>query len=103
MGFIVKVVLVLAVIAGGIWAYFTFMPKAAAPTENAQTQQNQTAQSDTGQPSGQSNTGGISAGASSDTALQGDLKTFDTQVDGAQSESAGVDQSFNDQTVQQTE
>lgn len=50
----------------------------------------------------QSGSSAISSG-SSNADLNTDLNTIDTQTSGANSDSASVDQSFNDQPVQQTQ
>ena len=49
MGFIVKLILVLAVVAGGVWAWMTFHPGAQQPA-----QQHSGQPGTTGQSSGQS-------------------------------------------------
>lgn len=101
MGFLVKVVLALAVVAAGVWGYMTFMmPTAPAPVqETAPVVQEPAPQ--TQQPT--VDDGGISTSGTSDTALDADLQAFDSQVQSAQSASADVDGSFNDQPIQQTE
>ena len=99
MGFIVKLVLVLAVVAGGVWAWMTFMPSQPAPV--AQEAQQETQQPVEQKP--QTPADIISASGATDALLQSDLQTFDSQVQGAQDDSAAVDQSFNDKPIQQTE
>jgi peptidoglycan hydrolase CwlO-like protein len=99
MGFVVKLVLILAVVAGGVWAWAVFMPK-TAPAPVAQQEQVQTPPVEQ---KPQTPADLISASGSSDASLQADLQSLDAQVESAQSESAGVDQSFNDQPVAQSE
>jgi hypothetical protein len=99
MGFIVKLILVLAVVAGGVWAWMTFNPLQSAP-EQAEV----TVAPPPPPPPAPSTPGDvISASGSTDAALQGDLSTLDAQVDAAQTANSGVEQSFSDQPVKQTE
>ena len=92
MGFMVKVVLVLAIVAGGVWAWYAWKP--SGPMQgNTQVQQQSNAAPQNG----------ISVSGSSDAALSADLMTIDSQVQAAQSDSAAADSSFNDKPVQQTE
>src|SRR5436309_210189 len=98
MGFVVKLVLVLAVVAAGVWGWMTFYPKPAQPS-----QQQVAVQPPAPPPTPPTPAESISASGSSDAALQGDLNTVDTQVQGAQDANASVDQSFNDKPVSQTE
>ena len=100
MGFIVKLVLVLAVVAGGVWAWMTFHPSASTQPPVAQVQ-NAPPPAPSAPPRAPSDA--VSASGSSDAALQGNLNTLDGQVQSAQTDSASMDSSFNDKPVQQTE
>jgi|GEM_PF-1835726 len=100
MGFIVKLVLVLAVVAGGVWAWMTFHP---APAAQPVAQEVQTTPPPAPPPPPPGPTDMVSASGSSDADLQGDLGTLDGQVQSAQTDSASVDSSFSDKPVQQTE
>ena len=101
MGFIVKVVLALAVVAALVWAYMTFMMPAPAPVQEIAPVVEEQTQPEAQQPSVED--GGISARGSTDADIASDLEAFDSQVQSAQSASADVDGSFNDQPIQQTE
>jgi len=100
MGFIVKLVLVLAVVAGGVWAWMTFHQSAPAQQPVTQVTEPTTPPPTTPPPAP---TDAVSASGSSNADLQSDLNTLDTQVQSAQDDSASVDNSFNDKPVQQTE
>ena len=99
MGFIVKLVLVLAVVAGGVWAWMTFYPMQAGQP----VQQQVTVQPPAPPPPPPTAAQTVSASGSSDASLQSDLSTFDAQMKAAQDESASLDSSANDQPVKQTE
>ena len=98
MGFIVKLVLVLAVAALGVWGWMTFWPAAPAPVQEVQ----ETAPAPVVQ---EPKTPGdaITASGSSDASLQADLQTLDAEVRSAENESVAVEESFSDKPVQQTE
>jgi hypothetical protein len=98
MGFIVKLVLVLAVVGAGVWGWMTLHPSAAQPA-----QQEVTVQPPAPPPAPPTAAESVSASGSSDAALQGDLNTFDTQVQSAQDADTNTEASFNDQPVKQTE
>ena len=90
---IVWIVVILLVILG-VWYFWSSQnsPQAAPAT------------SSTSQTSGQTNgsSQALSSG-NSNADLNADLNTIDSQTSAANSDSASVDQSFNDQPVQQTE
>lgn len=98
MGFVVKLVLVLAVVAGGVWAWMTFHASPAQPV-----QQQVVVQPPAPPPPPPTPTETINASGSSDTALQGDLNVVDSQVQSAQDANASAEQSFTDKPVAQTE
>ena len=99
MGFVVKLVLVLAVVAAGVWGYMTFMKPAPQAVETAQQQQPVTETPKAATP----DDGGISTRGSTAAALSSDLKTLDAQADSAQSASADMDASATDKPIDQTE
>lgn len=98
MGFIVKLILVLAVVAGGVWAWMTFNPMQPAPQQTEVT-----VQPPPPPPAPSTPADSISASGSTDAALQSDLTTLDAQVDAAQNANSSVEKSFSDEPIKQTE
>jgi hypothetical protein len=97
MGFVVKLVLILAVAVGGVWVWTVFMPKQAQAPVVQQEEVKPLEQKP------QTPAELISASGSADAALEADLRALDAQLESAQTESAAVEQSFSDKPVEQTE
>ena len=103
MGFVVKLVLALAVVAALVWGYVAFFMKPApAPVQETAQQAQEEPVTQTPAPAAPDD-GGISASGSTDASLNGDLRALDTQVDSAQRASADADASATDRPIEQTE
>jgi hypothetical protein len=100
MGFIVKVFLALAVVAGGAWAYMTFALPKPAPIVEAPVEQ---PAPEPVKPQLPPEDGGISTSGSTDEALNADLQILDAQVGAAETASTDAENSLNDKPVAQTE
>lgn len=98
MGFMVKLLLVLVVGAAGGWAWVSTHPVQKSPVQEAAAQNIQPIES-----SKQAQPSVISTGVVTDTSLSADLKSFDAQAESVASDQVSVENSFNDQPVQQTE
>jgi hypothetical protein len=85
-------VVVVVVLGLGGWYWYAH----STGVSNGTTANQQAAQGAAGAP-------GTVASGNSDTALNADLATMDTQLKSTQQDSTSVDQSLNDQPIQQTE
>jgi hypothetical protein len=97
MGFIAKLVLMLAVVAGGIWVWMMLAP-AMQPAQTANTAETSSEQ----QADQQNAPADAGAGASTDAALESDLTQLDIQLGAAEDASLSAE-SFSDQPIEQSE
>ncbi len=94
MGITVKALLALAVVSGIIWTYYILQPHSIQPQitinqeQHAPQKQNQNS---------------VTTSGSTDSSLQADIVSIDTQMTAAEHQSASTEANYIDNPVQQSE
>ena len=92
MSLVLKAAIPVVIIGGLVWLYMTKFPSMANAPQPAPAKELASETSEQ-----------AAARSTTDAQLQADLNTLDGDIQGASDASASVDQSFNDQPIQQTE
>ncbi len=91
-----KIIVIIVIVAGIIWAFTTMSKRDTNPVPNSQTvSATSTTQR---QPTADTT---LNASDSSDAGMTQDMAKIDTQLNAVSQNSASVDQSFNDKAIQQ--
>lgn len=100
----ISFLIVFIVLVGGAFYWYYSMPNGASSADvNAQPVAQTTGDSSAATAPVNTAAASISASGSSDASFDADLSTVDTQLQSVNTDSAAVDQSFNDKPVAQTE